>query len=450
MSEEQGGLRNSLLAMRRTSLASLLVVVLGMGTNKIISMFAGPAGAALVTLYRTLITVVTTIVQLGVLDVVVRRISTAANPAVAREALSAAVAFFVIEAAVTAVVALFGAGPIAHLMFGRDFAAHVFEVRLVLATTVGVLALQMITAVLNGRLLLRASTQVGMVTAATTLAVAYPLVELGPSGLALLIGGTCFVGAGLGFYHLLTHEKLSATELLGSAQWRGLRRVLPFSVGSTVNPLVITASALAIQTLIGRHYGIEPLGLYGAASLLETTAVMVLTSSMRSYFLPMLGRLEGDEQSRFIARILLMLTLVVFGGVVLLVVCGPLAMRILFSGRFIDAAGIAAVLGLSIVGQLWGWCYSMVLLNRGDFGSRLVLDSIWAVLRIGGTWYCVAHDRPIIDIAWVHAASYTITGILYASVVAVRYGRRLVDAKAIALGLATGTVLVLFVTWRIG
>ena len=70
---------------------------------------------------------------------------------------------------------------------------------------------------------------------------------------------------------------------------------------------------MAVQAIISRRSGLETLGIYNAAALVVDTAIMVMMSSVRTFFLPTLG-LAGaqtmDEKSEF--------TIGSFGGVVAL------------------------------------------------------------------------------------------------------------------------------------
>src|SRR6185436_137433 len=63
-----GSLGGVVRALRLTSIASFLTIAFGVGTSKIIAVVAGPTGVALIGVYRTLVSIVTSVVQLGVTD----------------------------------------------------------------------------------------------------------------------------------------------------------------------------------------------------------------------------------------------------------------------------------------------------------------------------------------------------------------------------------------------
>lgn len=443
-----GSIKGIVRALRLTSVGSLLTIGFGVGTNKIIAVFAGPTGVALIGVYRLLMSIVTSAVQLGISDLAVQRISTARSRQEVLDAIGASSAFLIVQSAVTLTLALVCARPLATLLLGADGAAHISELRLVLATTVGVLALQTVTALLNGQLRVAESTRVAIFTSAATLATVYPLVRMGPLGLALVLGGTGFLGAALGGYYIVRDNKLGLADLLFAGRWRTLFVALPISLPLIVEPLVVTGSGLAVQALVTRHYGIDQLGYFNAASLLEGTAVMVLTASMRSYYLPTLGRFtEPADKERFVNRMLMLLTVAVLVGVLLIVGLGPLAIRILFSARFLPAAALVSVLAVSIVGQLYNWCYAMFLTHHADYKTRLWLETVWAAIRVGGTWYCVARGLPILDVAWVYVAAYAFSGALHAVVSARRYGWGLLRPANIAGGLGGLALLVAIVLY---
>jgi O-antigen/teichoic acid export membrane protein len=445
-----GSVKGVVRALRLTSIASVLSIAFGVGTNKIIAVVAGPPGVALIGVYRTLVSIVTSLVQLGVSDRAMQKLSVARSDEEARQTIAAASALTLGQSLLVLLAALVAARPIARWIFGAaEAASHVWEVRFVLATTVGVLMLQTVTALLNGQVMLREAMRVSVATSAATFATVYPFLLLGNVGLAFVIGATCFVGAGLGLADLVRRNHLRASDLFSLHRWRHALRVLPLSASLTLEPLVVTGSGLILQSLMARGYGIDQLGLYNAAGLLEGTAVMVLTASMRSYFVPTLGRLEreGDKQA-FINRVLMLLTLAVLAGVAVLVFVAPLAMRLLFSSRFVGASKLAAIVGVSIVGQLYGWCYSMYFLHRAQFRTRLVLETAWAVARVAATWYCIERGMSLSAVAWVHVGAHTFSGLIHAGVAVARGGRGMLSPLNLLLGVAGLAGLITLVLWR--
>jgi PST family polysaccharide transporter len=383
------------------------------------------------------------VLQLGIPDVIVQKISNAKARHEVHETARASYAVLVLQSLLLVVAAALGGKLISGWLFGADHAAaHAWEVRFVLITTIGVLALQTTTAILNGELLVAEATRVGIVTSAATLATVYPFLLLGNIGLAFVIGATCFVGAGLGLGYVVRSDGLGPSGLRISGRAGELKRILPVSWALALEPVTVTGSGLVVQAIVSRHYGLDALGLFNAATLLEGTAVTVLTASMRSYYLPALGRLgTAAEKHRFVNQVLQLLLAATVIGVALMIVLGPLALRILFSGRFAGAAQLTAIFGVSIVGQMFTWCYAMYFLHRADYRMRFWLDGAWALVRVAGSLACVVLALPLTALAWVYVASYAVAGVLNCAFAMRHAGRGMLGVGNALFGLVALALL---------
>jgi hypothetical protein len=150
---------------------------------------------------------------------------------------------------------------------------------------------------------------------------------------------------------------------------------------------------------------------------------------------------SDTDKEPFLNRVLMLLMVAVVAGVTLMVLLAPLGMRLLFSGRFVAGARLVGILGVSLIGQMFGWFYTMYLVHRGAFTTRLLLESVWAVVSVGATWYCTTRALPIDSVAWVHVGTYLLLGALTAATAAARYGRGLVSLPTVLLGVISTVAL---------
>jgi O-antigen/teichoic acid export membrane protein len=321
------------------------------------------------------------------------------------------------------------AGPVASWLFtAEDGSRHLWEIRLVLGLTIGVLALQSVSASLNGLLRLREVNRVNLVTSLLTLLTVYPFLLLGRIGLTFVIGFTCFIGSVLGILYLQKAIGHSLFRIHRPRSWAAFRAVLPISPWLALQPILNTGSALTVQIALSRHYGLDSLGLYNAAAMIETTSITVLMSSMRSYYLPTLGRFASFTEKRvFVNKILSVLLVLLLVGVMTLVMGAPLAVKILFSGAFGHAEDIVRILALSMVGQVLVWCSALFLIHGADYRTFVLLDSAWASVRVLGTVLCAALDAPLQAVAWVHVGSYALSVVFYTISIRARYRAFLID-----------------------
>jgi enterobacterial common antigen flippase len=421
-------------ALRVTMVTSLLTIVFGMVTNKVISVVTGNRGLGLIGLYRILGSTVSSVVPLGANDVITRRISTARDPAQKGEILGAALLIFLFQSVAILLVAVGLGGPISQLLFGNEGAnAHVFEVRLVLLLTCGVIGFQLVTAVLNGFAQVKQTSLLGLVTASATLVTVYPFLRLGDKGLPLVISATCFVGAGLGLVYV--RRSLGDTLLRLPRSYKAFREALPLSPWLALHPLVITGSTMGVQSILVRQYGLSQLGNFNAASLVEGTAVMILTSAMRSFYLPSLGKLNDQAEKRSLTdRMAMPLLAATFIGAAVVLIAAPLIIKILFSKSLASARELVMVMIAAVVGQIFVWFAAMFLLHKGDYKTLLTIDSAWAVCRVAGTAICAFCGLQIVFAGWVHVAAYSISAVIYGVVIARRYNGSLFGWRTVVVG----------------
>jgi hypothetical protein len=358
--------------------------------------------------------------------------------------LSAYFSFFVCQPIMITLLTIVGGGAVSRVLFGASGAAHGVEIRLVLIQTIGVLALQGVTSVLGGLARVEQASWVGIVTSFLTLATAYPLLLLGRIGLTFVIGLTCFIGAAIGAVLAWRASGLSLRQFAPVTTWRSFHEALPISRWLILGPIILNGSVLAVQSLVTRGYGLVELGQFNAAWTLETTAIAVLTSSMRSYYLPTLGRLDTFAQKRaFASNTLTLLLVLLLLGVATLILGAQYLIRILFTASFGPARDILLILALSMPGQIFIWCHGLFVLHKGDYRAYLWLDAVWVSIRVVGTAVCVAKGYSVFAVAWVEVIALSVSAVV--DVVAVRrlYGGAIIDTPTIALGVAVVVLLAL-------
>ena len=436
LSSGSSSARSIVDALRITSIASILTILFGIGTNKVVAVVSGAEGLAVIGIYRNLSNIVSAILSFGVPELLVQRISTTEDRDLIRRILGATAAFLLFQTGAILTITLFFANPLSTIVFGRSLGGHyVLEIRLVLVMTIGVIVMQATTAGLNGLARFRDVSRVGVVTSLLTVLTAYPLLLLGSIGLTLVIGLTCFVGAGLGAYYCWRASDLSRSQFRLPRTWAEFRSALPISRWLMIGPILFIGSSLVVQSLVTRHYGLAELGYFNAGWLLETTAMTVLMSSMRSYYLPTLGRLATQHaKNQFAGRTLRILLVLLLLGVSLLILAAPYLLRLLFSTQFAPARDIVIVLAISMLGQVFIWCCGMFVLHKGEYRVYVSLECIWVAARIVGTTVCVTLGYGLIGIAWVEVAAMTMSAVVYALVVHLRYGAAIVNLSNAVFG----------------
>lgn len=408
--------RSHLSVWRVTAFASVATTLLGVGTSKIIAITTGPEGIALIGLYRNLTAFISIVLSLEMANVLIQRMSTAPSASESRAIVRSAWAFFVLQLAVLLLVSIFGAPLVATWLFGVEKAVQrLLEVRIVLILVAGTLALQTVTALLSGRAKVQHVTIINLVTSLLTVLSVYPLLLLGSTGIAMIVGLTCLLGAIFGSYFVAQEYALTWSDLRLRLREFSSLPSLPASFLLTLRTIICTSSLLIVQSLINRYYTLHDLGFYNSAILVENAFVMMLMSAMKPYFLPVLGQMHTAVQQRDFANSTLKQLLgIVVPCTIGLIFISHIIAYIAFSRQFIQTSSLINVLALSIVPQAFVWCNSMYWLHQKNYKLLLILDSAWAVLFLGASVLAVHYRWSLEAIAAGYVVSHCLAASLYA------------------------------------
>lgn len=436
---------NIFAAFKLLSTATFLTIVLGIATNKIIAMIGGLNGIAMIGLFRNLINVVLSILSMGIATVVLQRISTTSNIEMIDEYIKSALLFLSLQICIVASLSLFSADIIAHWIFSDGKASsHLLEIRIVLLMAIGSLVMQTMIALLNGKVNLKPITIINVVSSLSTFALVYPLIKMGNIGLAFVVGSGSFIGSCFGIFYVWRIYGLSIRKFTASINMSVFFSKLPISIYLIIHPIVITITFLSIQAIVNNSYGVNGLGFYNAVTTIESTTIMLIMSSVRSYYLPVLGQLDNQsEKEEFVNKMITMLLIFLLPISVCLILGAKYILVILYNKEFIPAANLVALQSMALLLAAYSWCYAFYLNHKAHYGTYLILDTVWASLLLGGTWYVASHNFPLIAVVINYLMGSLISFSLYLFVIRKRYGRGMLNMRNIKLGLSSFLLLVL-------
>lgn len=434
MSEAAHDRRSLVAAFRLLFGASMLSMLFGVGTNKLIAMLAGAEGVALIGIYRNLTSFVVGVLSLGLSNVVVQKISTADSDEGARAVIRGAWRLFVLQALAISLAAATLPGVLSRWLAGDR--AHTTDFRLALLMIIGVLGMQVVVDVLNGRALVRDVTAVNVSTSALTMLSVYPLLRIGRVGLAMIIGLTCFWGAALGAALIRSRYRIRWADLRIRFKLTELTQ-LPMSVDSTIRNIAWAGALLAVQAIVNRHYSTSALGLYNAAALLESVSMLLLMSGMRSYYLPKLGTLaDQDAKNALLNDVLRLLLVLLFPALPALVLAAPWVLWILFARSFQQASGLIAVFSFAMIAETFLWCLGFFVLHKAAYRLSMVLDTGWSLLVIALVAGCAVLGLPLAAVAWSYAIGMAALLVGYVVAARARFHRDIISGANAMRGVA--------------
>ena len=425
--------------------ATLLTVVLGIATTKIIAIVAGTNGIALIGLYRNLIGMVVTILSMGMGTVIVQKISTTTDIDTRDELIRTVILLLLFQIAVVVMLSLFFSETISIWMFGPHAdSSHPLWIKIVLLMAIGTMIMQAMIAVLNGKVNLKPITIINVVSSVSTFVLVYPLIKTGDIGLAIVVGSGSIIGACLGVFMVRRIYGLKVRKLPATLTSGKFFSKLPVSGYLSIHPIVMAATFLGIQVIVNNNYGVNGLGFYNAVTTIETTSVMLIMSSVRSYYLPVLGQLDSQlDKEVFVNNMITMLTIFMLPISVCLILGSKYILWILYSDKFVPAANLLALQSMVLVLHAYSWSYAFYLNHKAHYGTYVMLDCIWASLLIGGAWYLSSHGFPLTAVFINYLIASLILLSLYLVVIRTRYGSGMLHTRNIKLGLTMFLIVAL-------
>lgn len=419
-----------LSAIWTASSASMAAIALAVLTSKIIALQAGPQGIALVGMFRSLGGIVSGVFALGSATVLMARVSNAASTEEAGDAVGAFLLLLLLQLPLVAVAAIFFADPIAAWLFGSAAVDRASEVRLVLLMGFVNLTLQTLTAVLRGQGNVKHSARVQLATAAASLVFIVPLLAMGGTGLAVNVGSGSVIGSGLAAFYIWRAYGSSIVFGSLSRRWALLRQSLRPSLQVTFQSVLLIGSALAVQSVVNKHYGLQDLGAYNAATMVLDTAVLILMSAMRSYLLPQLGKLrEKADKDRFFSQMLAAMLILATGAALPMIFGSEYIVLVLFSSKFANTGALISIYGLAMIGQVVIWSFNTYLLHKNDVIVFVALDSLWALGYAAAALACAKLGLPLEAVVWCFVLSSFIHAGLYALLTVRAHGAGLFNRR---------------------
>lgn len=431
-----------------TSAASLLSMLLGAITAKIIAVTVGPAGISVFSQLRQAGQFVTIFATLNGQNSLVRGISAREGKSVHNYAATIG-AVFLLGVLLVGGAYLLLAPKVSKLLFPAADVSLQQAVYMVAALALfGALA-SYYQGVLNGLRLIRslAITQVGAAVAAVL--VVYPCIQSGhPVGYVVIVA-TGFVASIMLSSNILRRHGWRMGGLLPpgpiAKSWdkEAVREYLPFAVITLITGISGVAMLIAIRTLYIYEGGLALGGIFDAAWTVSMMYVMLLLSSFGPHYLPTLsGAKSPEEIHRSVISVFRMATQFGTPLVCTAIVFKPWLVRLLYSGDFSSAIDLLRWTMLGDYLKISGWVFGMLLIAHAERRQFALSELAWQTSVVGAVAVFLRYTHEIVGISYLLAnAIYLLFVWRHARLV---YNIR-IDAQTLRIWLF-GLTLVLLLT----
>jgi O-antigen/teichoic acid export membrane protein len=426
-------------SLKYVSSVTLLTVIIGVITTKIIATYGGVEVLGRLEIYRKILGLLVPVLAAGTGVIIVQKISNLRGMNNIANILSEILLLLIVQIIIAAVLFTFFADDIAILVFSNSI-KDITSIRIVIVMAVFVLLTQLLTALINGKINLKKVGIINITIAFTTMLAAYPLIFLGDYGIALLVGFGSVSGSILGIYFVIKTYKGSLCNI--KLKFSNKQSISIISIWLIAHPLVTSLLFLYIPVLVNNYYGAESLGLYSSVVMVSSILTMVLMSSMKIYFLPTLGAIDSEEDKHiYINRVIYLLLIILFPIIAIIIFFSEEVLLLLFSKEFVVAAELLKIQILSVLLVAFCWPYANYILHDKKYKIYFIIDAIWASSMALIIWLLVSNNFPLNVVPMVFVAGSLLSFMLYIYIVYKEYGRNILSKENINLGLLFGVIL---------
>ena len=227
----------------------------------------------------------------------------------------------------------------------------------------------------------------------------------------------------------------------GSVAARALRFGWPLLAGGMLTLAIMQGERL----IVANQYTAVDLGLFSAALTLALAPTLVAQKVVNSMFLPLLARQQDNETGFRNRAELLLETLLVSGlGLMLVyVLAGPMALRLVYGAPFAAGAQLVAILGITCTLRMVRSAPTNISLAKGHTVNLLIANAV-RLLSFPAAYLIAVRGGSMEAMALTGLAGEAASLIIAYSLVAVREGLGAVLARrAPTYGLAALLVLLL-------
>ncbi|MGL5039091.1 MAG: O-antigen translocase [Aeromonas sp.] len=392
-----------------TGLLTLLKMAMGFVIAKVVAIYTGPTGLAMLGQVQSMVGSLTGIINSPVGSGIVR--FTAENKAQGFEACApwwrASLQWVLIISAITIPSGLLLAPHIAIWLFEDK------ELTWVVMVTVCVLPLSAIgtlcNSVINGQQLYRRYVGLGMVSALVSGGVMLAMIVLHNIQGALLAAAV--QSALIGVVMLIANLRQPWFKLCywwGAVEPKARKQISGYMLMAITSALTVPISLIFVRNILIAQVGWDATGQWQAVWKISEVYLGVITMALGTYYLPRLASLVGVDaivgEIHKTARIIIPIVATMALGVYLL---RDVAISLLFTEEFRSARELFAMQLTGDVIKIAAWLYAYPMLSRGATKWFIVTEIVFAFTFVALT-YGLVNIHGVVGANMAYAINYMV------------------------------------------
>ncbi|MDH0447935.1 O-antigen translocase [Shewanella sp. GD04112] len=375
-----------------TALLTLLRMLMGFVIAKVVAIYTGPTGLAMLGQVQSLVGSLNGIINAPAGSGVVR--FTAENKEQGFDACApwwrAAMQWVLIISAITIPFGVLLAKPIASSLFKDSSLAWV------VVATVCVLPFAAIgtlfNSVINGQQLYRRYVCLGMISSLVSGGVMLAMISLHNIEGALL--AAAIQAALIGVVMLIANLRQPWFKLCywwGAVESKARKDIGGYMLMAITSALTMPMSLILVRNILIDQVGWDATGQWQAVYKISEVYLGMITMALGTYYLPRLASLSGVEaivsEINKTARVIIPIVAVMALGVYFL---RDVAITLLFTDEFRSARELFAIQLTGDVIKITSWLYAYPILAKGCFRWFIITEILFSVLFVLFSYYFIA------------------------------------------------------------
>lgn len=397
-----------------SGIATIVKIITGFFINKIIAVFSGPSGLAVIGNFQNFLSMITT-ASTGAIDSGIIKYTAEYNDNHAKKnsVISSGVRIMLICSLVLSFTLIVFHNRISVAIIQTDKYANIF---LLLGCTIILSALNtFLLSVLNGHKEIKKFISVNIISSCMGLLLTLILTyyySLTGALYSLIINQSFIVLISLTF---VIKARWATWQLFFSAPDRqSIVRLLKYSAMSLTTVLTGPTSLLIVRNYIGNSISWDAAGYWEGVSRISSVYLMLITSSISVYYLPRMSELktpvEIKKEMFATCKITLPIVFLMAAGIFL---CKDFIIVILFTDSFKPMRSLFAFQLIGDFLKITSWLLSYLMVARAMTRIFIATEIIFNASFVGLSIFFINH-YGIQGVTFAYAANYLLYGITMA------------------------------------
>jgi len=445
-------MREIIKAIFKTGSGSIIGIILGVISTKVLAVVIGSSGIGLYSLINQTLATATTAGTMGGSTALVQGLASKQG-AEKDNYLITVFWIFVCGAMVIALGFLLLSPLIAQTLFTSNDEKTISLVRWMALPVILTIIYSYCTSLLNGFRAIGRLAIAQIIVSTVTVFLVYPISKLVSSGYitAFIWMISASIMGGIIFCLTVGHREKWLNPLISNFIPKfdkgSVKHFYHIASTTLITGLVTTGTLLIVRTLIIHYGGFSSAGIFDVAWMLSMTYIMLLLGSFGTYYLPTLcGINDIPTRNALIQDLSRVSLLLVIPSIITVIVLKTLVITILYTHEFTPALKIIRWMLIGDYFKAGSWVLAMPMLAYGDMKPFFWTELFWSIgfliLSYIGIFYY--NDMQLIGTAFlILYAIYFVYTIFYA-----QSKHNVFLARNIIVHWIFGLLLITVVSWQ--